>query len=256
MSINQTNKLEKTMFIKTKNMFKLKGFMLGLSALLAGGLISGLAVSVRAQEGGQAGSEREQFIKEIRRVENLNKKYTQEISDVKQTMTQQQEDFNKRVNQLEEKLNKNAEAPKAKPADPAQAISAQMEEKTYDILSHGAEMDPNDEAFKDELAKAHYNMGNIFFQRGEYQRAVVEYYQAVDLSPYDADIHFNLAFISGEYLKDQETSLKHYQWYLYLRPDADDIDLVKEKMAAAKLSIRARIDSPLDKDKGYENVIR
>jgi tetratricopeptide (TPR) repeat protein len=117
-------------------------------------------------------------------------------------------------------------------------------------------LDPNDENFKEELSKAHYNMGNIFFQRGEYQRAVVEFYQAVDLSPYDADTHYNLAFVSGEYLKDQETALKHYQWYLYLRPEAEDIDLVKEKMAAAKLSIRSRIDSPLDKDKGYENVVR
>ena len=172
-------------------------------------------------------------------------------------MGQQQDEFTKRVNQLEERINKSqASAPKAKASDPSQVISAQMEEKTYDLLSQGTQLNPNDENFKEELAKAHYNMGNIFFQRGEYQRAVVEFYQAVDLSPYDADTHFNLAFISGEYLKDQETALKHYQWYLYLRPDADDINLVMEKMAAAKLFARSHIDSPLDKDRNFENVVR
>lgn len=244
------------MFTNTRKNFRQKSLAIGVCALLAGVYWS---VPLQAQEEGdaQSQSEREQFVKEIRRVENLNKKYTQEIQDVKDSMNQQQEDFNKRVNQLEEKLNKaQTVAPKEKAADPSQIINAQMEQQTYDILSRGAELNPNDESFKEELAKAHYNMGNIFFQRGEYQRAVVEYYQAVDLSPYDADIHFNLAFISSEYLKDQETALKHYQWYLYLKPEAEDIDLVKEKMAAAKLAIRSRIDSPLDKDRGFENVIR
>ena len=248
------------MFMNTRKIFKLKSLALRVSVLLAGVLTACWIVPAQAQEESdvkQMQSEREQFVKEIRRVENLNKKYTQEIQNVKESMGQQQEEFNKRVNLLEEKLNKTqTAAPKEKAKDPAHAISAQMEEQTYDILSRGSELNPNDENFREELAKAHYNMGNIFFQRGEYQRAVVEFYQAVDLSPYDADTHYNLAFISGEFLKDQETALKHYQWYLYLRPDADDIDLVKEKMLAAKLAIRSRIDSPLDKDRGFEDVIR
>ncbi len=248
------------MFMITGKNLKQKSSTLAVSVLLAGALLAWLHQPALAQEEGdvqQTQSEREQFIKEIRRVENLNKKYTQEIQDVKQSMGQQQEDFNKRVNLLEEKLNRTqTESPKEKSADPVQAITSQMEEQTYDILSRGAQLNPNDENFKEELAKAHYNMGNIFYQRGEYQRAVVEFYQAVDLSPYDAETHYNLAFVSGEFLKDQETALKHYQWYLYLRPEADDIDLVKEKMAAAKLAIRSHIDSPLDKDRGFENVIR
>lgn len=245
------------MFINTRTILAKKSPRTAVAVLLTGVMMAWSAQAVHAQEGNADQTEREQFIKEIRRMENLNKKYTQEIQDVKESMSQQQETFNQRVNQLEEKLNKaKAPEPVEKKADPDQAISAQMEEQTYDILSRGAQLDPNDENFKEELAKAHYNMGNIFFQRGEYQRSVVEFYQAVDLSPYDADTHFNLAFVSGEYLKDQETALKHYQWYLYLRPEAEDIDLVKEKMAAAKLAIRSRIDSPLDKDRGFENVVR
>ncbi len=248
------------MFEKTKYLIKLNGLTLGLALVLSGGLTAGLAGTAQAQDGSdveQMRSEREDFVKQIRRVENLNKKYTQEIQDVKEAMGKQQEDFNLRVNQLEEKMAKQqVVAPKKQNAAPDNAITAEMEQQTYDILSRGAQLNPNDENFREELAGAHYNMGNIFFERGEYQRAVVEYFQAVDLSPYDADTHYNLAFVSGEYLKDQETALKHYQWYLYLKPNADDIDLVKEKMIAAKLSVRAHIDSPLDKGRGFENIVR
>jgi tetratricopeptide (TPR) repeat protein len=230
-----------------------------MTALLVGGLTTvNLAGAQSSSDVDQMRSEREEFVKEIRRVENLNKKYTQQIQDVKEAMDKQQEDFNQRVTQLEDKISRQQTSHEARKKEdaPSQAISAGMEEATYNILSRGAELNPNDEAFREELAKAHYNMGNIFFQRGEYQRAVVEYYQSVDLSPYDPDTHYNLAFVSSEYLKDQETALKHYQWYLYLKPDANDKDLVKEKMVSAKLSIRSQIDSPLDKGRGFEEVIR
>ena len=231
------------------------------TALLAGGLMTGFAVTAGAQDASdvdQMRSEREDFVKEIRRVENLNKKYTQQIQDVKDAMDKQQEDFNQRVNQLEEKMTKQQTTSevKMKEESPSQAISPAMEEETYNILSRGSQLNPNDDSFRDELARAHYNMGNIFFQRGEYQRAVVEYYQAVDLSPYDPDTHYNLAFVSSEFLRDQETALKHYQWYLYLKPEANDMDLVKEKIATAKLTIRSHIDSPLDKERRFENVLR
>ena len=76
----------------------------------------------------------------------------------------------------------------------------------------------------------------------------------MDLTPNDPDTHFNLAFISGEYLGDQETALKHYQWYLYLKPDADDEAMVREKIMQSKLHTRAKIDSPLDKDNGNYNL--
>ena len=99
-------------------------------------------------------------------------------------------------------------------------------------------------------------MGNVYFERGEFQRAVVEYYQAVDLAPNDPDTHYNLAFVSGEYLADQDTALKHYQWYLYLKPNADDTAQVNEKILQAKLHLHSKIDSPLDKDNGNYNLTR
>ncbi len=188
----------------------------------------------RGQHADEAQAEREEFVKEIRRVENLNKKYTQEIQDIRALLADKDADYQKRMQDLEDKLaaQQDENAKKEVVQEQSQQTTQELEAKTNEMLSKGGDMDPQDAEFREELAKAHYNMGNIYFERGEYQRAVVEYYQAVDLTPNDPDTHYNLAFVSGEYLGDQETALKHYQWYLYLKPDAPDAPAVKEKIIA------------------------
>jgi len=206
----------------------------------------------------EAQAEREDFVKEIRRVENLNKKYTQEIEDIKGLLADKDADYQKRMQELEDKLAAQQDESSKKEViqEQSQQTTQELEAKTNEMLSKGGDMDPQDQNFRAELAKAHYNMGNIYFERGEYQRAVVEYYQAVDLVPNDPDTHYNLAFVSGEYLSDQETALKHYQWYLYLKPDAADAAAVNEKIIQAKLSLRAKIDSPLEKSDTNFNLTR
>lgn len=206
----------------------------------------------------QAQGDREQFVKEIRRVENLNRKYTKEIEDIKALLAEKDEDFQKRMKQLEDKLvsHQGDSNKKTVVEEQNQQTSKELEVKTNEMLLKGVDLDPDDQQFKEELAKAHYNMGNIYFERGEYQRAVVEFYQAVDLTPNDADTHYNLAFVSGEYLGDQETALKHYQWYAYLKPNAPDADNVRAKIIQAKLHFRAKVDSMLDKDNGNYNLVR
>ena len=214
--------------------------------------------AVAGNNANEAQAEREDFVKEIRRVEQLNKKYTKEIQDIRGVLADKDADYQKRMQDLEDKLSaQQDETSKKKVAqEQSQQTTLELETKTNEMLSKGEDVDSQDKNFKEELAKAHYNMGNIYFERGEYQRAVVEYYQAVDLMPNDPDTHYNLAFVSGEYLGDQEAALKHYQWYLYLKPDAPDIASVKEKILQAKFSLRSKVDSPLDKNDGNFNLTR
>jgi len=122
------------------------------------------------------------------------------------------------------------------------------ESKTIDILSKIDAFSEQDERLKLDSARAHYNMGNIYFQKGDYEIAVRQYYQAVTLMPDDPDAHYNLAFVSGEYLGDQKTALKHYQMYLYLNPGAKDAAFVREKILEAKLVLKSVVDSPLKQD--------
>lgn len=206
----------------------------------------------------QLQQEREQFTKEIRRVEGLNRKYAQEITEIKDLLAEKDADFQKRMKELEDKMTRHQDEQQKKAVvrEQEQQTARELESQTNEMLSKGGDLDPEDQKFKEELAKAHYNMGNIYYERGEYQRSVVEYYQAVDLMPNDPDTHYNLAFVSGEHLGDQETALKHYQWYLYLKPNAEDAPSVNEKMIQAKLHIRAKVDSTLDKDNGHFNLTR
>jgi tetratricopeptide (TPR) repeat protein len=208
--------------------------------------------------------EREQMIKEIRRSENQNAKQTKEIEELKSALSEQQETLEARMKKMEGDL-KDSNEIKQKKMEPEVETSlplinpADVEKQANEILQKGGDLDPEDEKFKEELARAHYNMGNVYFERGEYQRSVVEYYQAVDLMPYDADAHYNLAYVSGEFIGDQETALKHYQWYLYLKPAAQDRKLVEEKIVGAKLVGRSHVESRLDKSgmvSGHQNVAR
>ncbi len=243
----------------TASMFALV-VLLGNASLFAEELPDNMPLSQAqaADPSVQAAQEREQFIKEIRRVENLNRKYTDQIDEIKGLLAEKDADFQKRIKELEDKMatQQTDAAKKTVAKEQENQTAKELENKTNEMLSKGGDLDPEDQQFKEELAKAHYNMGNIYFDRGENQRAVVEYYQAVDLVPNDADTHYNLAFISGEYLGDQETALKHYQWYLYLKPNAEDTAAVKERILQAKLHLRAKVDSPLDKDNGNFNLTR
>ena len=41
------------------------------------------------------------------------------------------------------------------------------------------------------LAKAYYNRGNAYNQKGEYDRAIEDYAKAIELKPHDANTYYN-----------------------------------------------------------------
>ncbi len=250
---------------RMKNLLRRMTLIMGLVFIL--GVLQGGRATAQGESGpplpntgpaNEAEAERADFVKEIRRVEQLNRKYTKEIQDIRALLTEKDADYQKRMQELEGKLatQQTEQAKKEVVKEQGQQTTLELEAKTNEMIAKGDDIVPQDKVFRQELAKAHYNMGNIYFEKGDYQRAVVEYYQAVDLAPNDPDTHYNLGFVSGEYLGDQETALKHYQMYLYLKPDADDKNAVKEKILQAKFSLRSKVDSILDKNEGNYNLTR
>lgn len=53
-----------------------------------------------------------------------------------------------------------------------------------------------------ESSRLYYNLGNAYFKAGNLGRAVLNYYKAQRLAPYDRDIEYNLAVANG-YVKDK-----------------------------------------------------
>ncbi len=123
-----------------------------------------------------------------------------------------------------------------------------LQKESDEVVGLADHLKESRQALADDEARIHYNMGNIFYRLGRYQRAAREYRQAVALRPDDADAHYNLAFVSGEHLEDYETALSHYRSYLQLKPDAEDAVLVKEKIMEARLYLKSHIASSLEED--------
>lgn len=90
-------------------------------------------------------------------------------------------------------------------------------------------------------AKVHYNMGNTYFNQGDYVQAAKEYARAIELSPEDASAHYNLAFVSGEFLNDPKVALDHYKKYLYFNPRAEDAQMVEQKIIEAEISVKGDV---------------
>jgi tetratricopeptide (TPR) repeat protein len=143
------------------------------------------------------------------------------------------------------------------PADPVVSEAVILKKDGAVIAAQQAGMDVIDllndldtmrQEIRDDEAKIYYNMGNIFFQQGKYDAAVTEYRKALDLSPADASAHFNLAYISGEFLHDYSTALEHYQQYLFLSPAAEDAPLVQEKILEVRLYLRSDVNRNIDDD--------
>ena len=199
----------------------------------------------------QLRQERDALSENIKKVKDSNREYLHEMKAMQsdyQQLQQVNEEYSSRLNTMESQR-VNTEEPSSDEMVLASATNEDVktrEMKTLDLLTRIDAFNEADEKLKEDAAKAHYNMGNIYFQKGEFEIAAREYYQAVTLMPDDPDSHYNLALISGEYLNDQSTALKHYQMYLYLNPEAKDADFVKEKIIHAKMLIGATVDSHLE----------
>lgn len=200
-------------------------------------------------------SERTQIAGQLKDVQTLNRQYSQEIERLEKELKSVElakVDYSKKTERLEQKLyNREVMGVEGENIQLAQSTDqvVEREDQTMDLLSRIDAFTETDDRLRADTAKAHYNMGNIYFQKGEFEIAAREFYQAATLMPEDADVHYNLAFVSSEKLKDFKTALKHYRQYLYLSPKAADAPFVKEKIVGLELLLQSRIDdSPIETD--------
>jgi len=105
-----------------------------------------------------------------------------------------------------------------------------------------------------DTIKLHYNLANLFFEQGKYDMSATEYKRVLDLMPQDAATHYNLAFVSAEYLKDYKGAIENYKKYISLDPKATDVPFVKSQILELQLKLQNKIDSPLDRDEGQTDL--
>ncbi len=215
------------------------------------------------------------------KIVGFQQQQTEELEKIKSDLAKKEEEYGKRLEELEAEAAKKRQmeelapwlssavgegAPKAD--TPPEKLnqenmklkvdSARLIQKTKADLSgletnlgkvsnRISQLKQENKSLKVESAKQHYNMGNLLFEQRKYKEASYEYQRVVELIPGDPSAHYNLAFVSGEYLKDYPAALEHYERYLVLNPNAEDANLVKEKILEAHLQIGSSIGPPLDK---------
>lgn len=93
-------------------------------------------------------------------------------------------------------------------------------------------------------AKMHYNLGNFYFRNKQYKSAAEEYKQAIAYTPDDADMHYNLALVSDEYIGDYATAIDHYRKYVQLNPKAKDAKKVQLRAYDLEVEISVKEEIP------------
>lgn len=134
--------------------------------------------------------------------------------------------------ELEESVQKNQE------------FLAQLDESSQMIiklkLGEGEEnnqlksISQEDEQFRKQALKFHYNAGVTYDQNQQFELARVEYEKALGAMPDDADVHYNLAILYDEYLVDKKKAIEHYYAYLKFCPDVQDAMRVNYWIREAK----------------------
>jgi len=101
-------------------------------------------------------------------------------------------------------------------------------EKEIELKVVNAKLKKLQEELKLKESTIHYNLGVNFFQRQDFENAVIEYKKALKANPDHSPSCYNLGVIYEEYRKDYHQALKYYNQYLLLSTDEKDIFLVEQ----------------------------
>lgn len=88
-------------------------------------------------------------------------------------------------------------------------------------------------------ALAHFNIGNLYDERGDYDRALWHYNSAVKLNPNYADAHYNLALLyqGGGHIMD---AVRHWKSYLKLDPTSSWSAIARRELEKLRKSALVR----------------
>jgi len=85
------------------------------------------------------------------------------------------------------------------------------------------------EDLQKETSGMHYNLGVFFIQNKEYDRAIIEFEKAIEISPEDPYSYYNLGYIYAQYLIDRGKAVKYFRKFMqFVKNDDEDAAWVKD----------------------------
>lgn len=108
-------------------------------------------------------------------------------------------------------------------------------------LNFAAGCSPNDSDQLDEEREPHFVLGNNEFNAMNYPAAVDAFQQSLEVNPHSAKAHYRLAQLFDTKVPDMAAAVYHYQEYLRLDPQADNKDLINQRIDACKRQLAADV---------------
>lgn len=102
---------------------------------------------------------------------------------------------------------------------------------------------PSESSSQDEEKEPHFVLGNSRFNDLDYPRAVEAFQQSLEVNPHSAQAHYRLAQLYDTKLPDPAAAVYHYQTYLQLNPQADNADIIKQRIITCKQQLAADVMS-------------
>src|SRR5581483_2442109 len=87
----------------------------------------------------------------------------------------------------------------------------------------------------------HFVLGQSRVNAMDYQGAVDEFEESLEVNPHSAAAHFELGWLYEQKVPDPAAAIYHFQRYLKLNPNADNAGLVKQHIEACRQQLAADV---------------
>ncbi|MGB7749142.1 MAG: LysM peptidoglycan-binding domain-containing protein [Verrucomicrobiia bacterium] len=92
-----------------------------------------------------------------------------------------------------------------------------------------------------EEKEPHFVQGKGRVNAMDYQGAIEAFEQSLEANPHSAAAHFELGWLYDEKASDSAAAIFHYQQYLKLNPNADNADVIKQRIYRCKQQLAADV---------------
>ena len=100
---------------------------------------------------------------------------------------------------------------------------------------------PDDSSQTDEEKEPHFVLGNSRFNEMNYDGAIEAFEESLEVNPHSAQAHYRLAQIFDSQRPDPAAAIYHYQEYLKLSPNADNRDVITQRIQSCKQQLAADV---------------
>ena len=92
-----------------------------------------------------------------------------------------------------------------------------------------------------EEKEPHFVLGKSRVNAMDFQGAIEAFEQSLEANPHSATAHFELGWLYDEKTSEPAAAIYHYQQYLKLNPNADNADVIKQRIYRCKQQLAADV---------------